>query len=296
MKWLRLYHDLLNDPKVQRLDSETFKRWINLLCLASMNDQRGELPSDIDCAFALRINDVSSMRATIKTLVEAGLIERHGNTLRIHGWHARQHASDTSTDRVRRHRDRAKAVESREETDGETPCNVTATLHETPRNESETSPKRYSNGPDTDTDTDTEADTEADADAEVSASPSRSPKRSARASPAKPSKDWKPRNEHEKLIAWWAEFSGAGMPTVFGKAVSAAKRLTDAGLTLDDAPDLYGFCASFMDGITLEKMLGQFDAWKAAKSAPARRPPQRRRKDVGLSLEELIAHGMEGDT
>ena len=34
-KWFRLYNDVINDPKVQRLDGETFKAWINILCLAS---------------------------------------------------------------------------------------------------------------------------------------------------------------------------------------------------------------------------------------------------------------------
>ena len=37
-KWFRFYGDALNDPKVQMLPPETFKSWVNVLCLASQND------------------------------------------------------------------------------------------------------------------------------------------------------------------------------------------------------------------------------------------------------------------
>jgi hypothetical protein len=33
-QWLRLYTDLINDPKVQLLPAEDFKGWINILCIA----------------------------------------------------------------------------------------------------------------------------------------------------------------------------------------------------------------------------------------------------------------------
>jgi hypothetical protein len=38
MKWLRLYSDVVSDPKVQRLPGEKFKAWVNLLCVASQHD------------------------------------------------------------------------------------------------------------------------------------------------------------------------------------------------------------------------------------------------------------------
>lgn len=119
---------------------------------------------------------------------------------------------------------------------------------------------------------------------------------SAPTDPAPDKPAWKPRNDHERLIEWWAHHSGVGMPTVFGRAASAAKKLTDAGLTIDTAPDLYAFCSEFMDGVTLDKMLSQFDAWKLARRKPTARAPTRSRRNIGLSTDELVAMATEGES
>jgi hypothetical protein len=125
-RWFRLYDDVLNDPKVQRLSGDTFKFWINMLCIASKNG--GVLPSIEDMAFALRVsNDVCS--SLIDELKTCGLIDG-SKRLVPHGWEKRQYKSDTSTDRVKRFRERSR--------------NVTETVNET--------------APDTDTETDTETD------------------------------------------------------------------------------------------------------------------------------------------
>jgi hypothetical protein len=51
--WFRVYNDLVDDPKVQRLDPPLFKALINLWCLASAND--GVLPPINEIAFKLRM-------------------------------------------------------------------------------------------------------------------------------------------------------------------------------------------------------------------------------------------------
>ena len=125
-RWFRLYDDVLNDPKVQRLSGESFKFWINMLCIASKNG--GVLPGIEDMAFALRVsNDVCT--SLIDELKTCGLIDG-SKRLVPHGWEKRQYKSDTSTDRVKRFRERSR--------------NVTETVSET--------------APDTDTETDTETD------------------------------------------------------------------------------------------------------------------------------------------
>lgn len=125
-RWFRLYDDVLNDPKVQRLSGDTFKFWVNMLCIASKNG--GVLPGIEDMAFALRVsNDVCT--SLIDELKTCGLIDG-GKRLVPHGWEKRQYKSDTSTDRVKRFRERSR--------------NVTETVSET--------------APDTDTETDTETD------------------------------------------------------------------------------------------------------------------------------------------
>jgi hypothetical protein len=126
MRWFRFYSEVLDDPKVQRLDPVTFKHWVNMLCLASKHD--GRLPKNDDLAFALRV-DIVTLETVLERLLNATLIDLcnggvNGRHIAMHNWDERQYKSDTSTDRVKRFRQRSR--------------NVTET------------------GPDTDTDTDTE--------------------------------------------------------------------------------------------------------------------------------------------
>jgi hypothetical protein len=106
MRWFRLYDDVLNDPKVQKLSGETFKLWINVLCIASKHG--GVLPSLDDLAFQLRLPTLVC-KTEIDTLKAAGLIDGD-KKLKPHGWEKRQYKSDTSTERVKRFRERSSNV------------------------------------------------------------------------------------------------------------------------------------------------------------------------------------------
>lgn len=112
-RWFRFHAEALDDPKVQKLDGDTFKAWVNILCLASRNG--GYLPSIEDTAFALRI-DVNGVLAVVERLLNATLIDKvsggpSGYRYAPHGWEERQYKSDTSTDRVKRFRKRSKPVD-----------------------------------------------------------------------------------------------------------------------------------------------------------------------------------------
>jgi len=109
--WFRLYTDILNDPKVQRLKPEDFKHWINLLCIAKEGD--GLLPSIEDTAFRLRITEADAQRL-IEELVKRGLIDQtEGGLLEPHNWDSRQFISDedpTAAIRARRYRTNKSSV------------------------------------------------------------------------------------------------------------------------------------------------------------------------------------------
>lgn len=101
--WFRLYHDLVDDPKVQQLPDELFKFWVNLLCLTS-RERTGQLPDLSSLPFRLRLP-----RATVEDyvmiLIDRGLLEwvdSKAGVLAPHNWGQRQ--PSTSTDRVRKHR------------------------------------------------------------------------------------------------------------------------------------------------------------------------------------------------
>ena len=106
-RWFRLYDDLLDDPKVQRLRPPLFKMWVNLLCLTSRN--HGELPVIADIAFALRL-DEETAKSALGELTTLGLIDDE-NGLRPHNWDKRQFRSDldpTAAERQQAKRERDK--------------------------------------------------------------------------------------------------------------------------------------------------------------------------------------------
>lgn len=106
-RWFRMYADVLDDPKVQKLPPPLFKAWVNLLCLASRHG--GVLPEIGDIAFALRA-DENVTRDIIRDLVGRGLIDE-GDALSPHNWDGRQFKSDqddTASERKRAQRERDK--------------------------------------------------------------------------------------------------------------------------------------------------------------------------------------------
>lgn len=114
MRWFRFYDEALDDPKVQRLSHESFHVWVNLLCVASRNS--GHIPEDMtDLAFSMRMQP-ARLDSQIRTLIAAGLIDRDDG-LRPHNWDGRQYESDSSAERMRRHRQRKR--------DGEVTSHVT---------------------------------------------------------------------------------------------------------------------------------------------------------------------------
>jgi len=54
MQWFRFYADALNDPKVQSMDGDSFKAWVNLLCVTLQCN--GEVVTG-DVAFYLRVTE-----------------------------------------------------------------------------------------------------------------------------------------------------------------------------------------------------------------------------------------------
>jgi|ERR1700733_761335 len=106
-RWFRVYEDLVDDPKVQRLAPSLFKALINLWCLTSANN--GFLPSIAEIAFKLRMRAEKAERL-LNELRAAGLIDDDERGPRPHKWDQRQFKSDVSTSRVKRFRERRPGV------------------------------------------------------------------------------------------------------------------------------------------------------------------------------------------
>lgn len=105
--WFRLYVGVLDDHKVQALDADTFKFWINLLCVAARHD--GSLPKTEVLGFEMRLPQAIIL-PNVKRLVEAGLVDDDGVTVTPHNWRGRQFKVDekdpTAAERMRNYRKR----------------------------------------------------------------------------------------------------------------------------------------------------------------------------------------------
>lgn len=121
-RWFRMYTDVLDDPKVQKLAPPLFKTWVNLLCLAGRND--GLLPAIDDIAFALRL-DEETAAAHINELVARGLLDT-GESLTPHNWAERQFKSDTAENAAERKRTQ-RAREKKRDAPNDTAPDVTVT-------------------------------------------------------------------------------------------------------------------------------------------------------------------------
>lgn len=130
--WFRMYAEFATDAKVQMLSEAMQRRYLMLMCLRCSNTL--VTLHDEEIAFQLRISG-EELAETKALFIKKGFIDSAWNVL---NWEKRQFASDTSKDRVAKHRALQKAKH-------EPAGNGVVTLHE-----------RKANALDTDTDTDTD--------------------------------------------------------------------------------------------------------------------------------------------
>lgn len=135
--WFRMYGDVINDPKVMKLPEATRWHWVALLCVASKNG--GKLPPAADLAFALRMTEQRAA-ALVAELHRAGLFDKVDGGFAPHNWGGRQYQSDSSTPRVKAHRDKLKReAEQAATVTGNVSPDVTVTPPEQSRTETEQS-------------------------------------------------------------------------------------------------------------------------------------------------------------
>ena len=153
--WFRMYSEFAHDPKVQMMPEVMQRRYVMLMCMRCSN-ALVTLQAD-EIAFHLRI-DAAQLEETKALFVAKGFINEAWELL---NWEKRQFSSDTSAQRVAKHRAAKKAAE------------------EAARNGHVTLPQQKSNALDTDTDTDTDTEekrrAKATSKAEAKATASRLP-------------------------------------------------------------------------------------------------------------------------
>lgn len=98
LPWFRMYAEFATDSKVQSMDETLQRRFIMFLCLQCSGEY--EQLTDDELAFALRITP-AELTNTKDVFKQKRLLGDNG---KIRSWDKRQFKSDSSTERVRKHR------------------------------------------------------------------------------------------------------------------------------------------------------------------------------------------------
>lgn len=106
MDWFRMYSEFASDPKVQMMSEAMQRRLVMLFCLQCSNgiETFHVTERETSIAFAMRVSD-QELAETKEVFMRRGFIDSDWNLL---NWGKRQYESDSSTERVRRYREKQK--------------------------------------------------------------------------------------------------------------------------------------------------------------------------------------------
>lgn len=147
MEWLRLYTEITDDRKLRRLPPSQRWLWIAMMCIARKSPSPGTLllsenvPVNIDDLADIAAIPVEDVKAGIQAFKAQRMIEEIDGVFSLINFPKRQFASDNSTERVKRYREKKKQEDE--------------TLQERFNNVSETPPEA-----DAESDSDSDSETE----------------------------------------------------------------------------------------------------------------------------------------
>jgi hypothetical protein len=104
--WIKLYHEIIDDPKMATLPDRLWRRVIELFLLAGKlcPDKSGVLPDTRQLAWLLRVS-TDELQTDMSQLAGTGIIKSIPNGWMIVNFEKRQQAA-SSTERVKQHRER----------------------------------------------------------------------------------------------------------------------------------------------------------------------------------------------
>ena len=91
----------MRNPKVARLSDKKFRLWVELLAVASENE--GSIPCLDDLRYVLN-RRLDHLSTGVDQLISMGLIDLLADGYEPHNWSKFQYKSDTSNERVAKHR------------------------------------------------------------------------------------------------------------------------------------------------------------------------------------------------
>jgi hypothetical protein len=103
--WIKLYHEILHDPKMGRLPDNVWRRAIELFLLAGELDEDGKLPNTEDTAWLLHRAGVEEFEAELCHLEKVGILTRLEDGWLVTKFSERQKAIGDA-ERAKAYRDR----------------------------------------------------------------------------------------------------------------------------------------------------------------------------------------------
>jgi hypothetical protein len=119
--WFRFYSEILDDPKIEHASlklglpkATVVGAWAMMMSLASESRERGRLlvADGVGCDVDLLAQIIGLPVETIAQLLEQfqklGMVEVKDEVISLSNWDKRQYVSDSSAERMRRHRRQGK--------------------------------------------------------------------------------------------------------------------------------------------------------------------------------------------
>jgi hypothetical protein len=120
MKWLRMYTEILDDPKMSKLTDDEYRVFTYLLCMAAEEEREGLIPKSVaEIAWRLRL-PTDLIEKTISSLKGLFILKKTVSGVKFINWKKRQFRSDDVTRRVQKHRGKHEKYETLYETLAET--------------------------------------------------------------------------------------------------------------------------------------------------------------------------------
>ncbi len=127
MPWLRLYTELIDDPKLRDLTGDQFRDWIYLLCLARKSPNPGTIEMSIDdTAWRLR-RPPEALRESLKLFAERGMVEMVEDGIVVLHFVERQHDKPSDMPEATRDRKRRSRARHADAASESRPCHADVT-------------------------------------------------------------------------------------------------------------------------------------------------------------------------
>jgi len=103
-KWIKLYHEVLDDPKMGKMSDHLWRRTIEFFLLAGKAERGGELPPIEDMVWTLRTTEKEIMKC-LGELEALGIVTL-GEVISVTNFEKRQESYLTDAEKQQRHREK----------------------------------------------------------------------------------------------------------------------------------------------------------------------------------------------